>query len=87
VDTLPDILVLGGGGRQGDAWLTGVLAGIEDSSGLSFARCEYLVGTSAGAIVAARLACCRTGSRFRQQRSLHRSHTSGSESQRCQARC
>lgn len=56
MDTLPDILVLGGGGRQGDAWLTGVLAGLEDGSGLSFARCEYFVGTSAGAVAAARLA-------------------------------
>ena len=29
----PDILVLGGGGRQGDAWMTGVLAGLEDAHG------------------------------------------------------
>jgi NTE family protein len=56
MDTLPDILVLGGGGRQGDAWLTGVLAGLEDASCLSLARCEYFVGTSAGAVVASRLA-------------------------------
>jgi NTE family protein len=56
VDTLPDILVLGGGGRQADAWLTGVLAGLEDSSGFDLRLCEYFVGTSAGAVVAARLA-------------------------------
>jgi NTE family protein len=56
VATLPDILVLGGGGRQGDAWLTGVLAGIEDSGGFDLRSCDYFVGTSAGAVVAARLA-------------------------------
>jgi NTE family protein len=56
MDTLPDILVLGGGGRQADAWLTGLLAGLEDGSDLRLARCDYFVGTSAGALVAARLA-------------------------------
>jgi NTE family protein len=55
----PDILVLGGGGRQGDAWMTGLLAGLEDAHGISFADCDYLVGTSAGSIVAAKLACGR----------------------------
>ena len=57
--TLPDILVLGGGGRQGDSWMTGVLAGIEDAQGISFADCDYFVGTSAGAIVATKLAVGR----------------------------
>lgn len=52
----PDILILGGGGRQGDAWLTGVLAGLEDQRGFDLRRCDYFVGTSAGAMVAARLA-------------------------------
>ncbi|HWD84740.1 MAG TPA: patatin-like phospholipase family protein [Solirubrobacteraceae bacterium] len=52
----PDILVLGGGGVLGEAWLTGVLAGLEDGAGVDMRRCEYLVGTSAGSIVAARLA-------------------------------
>lgn len=56
MDTAPDILVLGGGGRQGDAWLTGVLAGLEDQRGFDLRRCDYFVGTSAGAMVAARLA-------------------------------
>ena len=55
----PDILVLGGGGRQGDAWMTGVLAGLEDAHGVSFADCDYFVGTSAGSIVAAKLASGR----------------------------
>lgn len=36
--------------------MTGVLAGLQDARGLDFARTEQLVGTSAGAIVAAVLA-------------------------------
>ena len=53
---LPDVLVLGAGGVVGEAWLTGVLAGIEDGAGVDLRRLEAYVGTSAGAIVAARLA-------------------------------
>lgn len=53
---LPDVLVLAAGGVVGEAWMTGVLAGIEEASGAEFRRVESLVGTSAGAIVAARLA-------------------------------
>jgi NTE family protein len=53
----PDILVLGGGGRQGDAWMTGLLAGLEDTHGYDLRECEYFVGTSAGAVLATRLAC------------------------------
>jgi NTE family protein len=52
----PDILVLGGGGVLGEAWLMGVLAGIEDATGFDMRSCEYFVGTSAGSIVAAHLA-------------------------------
>jgi NTE family protein len=52
----PDILVLGSGGVLGEAWMTGVLAGLEDGAGFDLRRCEYFVGTSAGAVVAARLA-------------------------------
>jgi NTE family protein len=59
VQERPDILVLGGGGRQGDAWMTGVLAGLEDSGGFDLRECDYFVGTSAGAIVAAKLASGR----------------------------
>lgn len=51
----PDILVLGAGGVLGEAWMTGVLAGIEDAAGIDFRRCEHFVGTSAGSIVAVRL--------------------------------
>jgi NTE family protein len=52
---LPDVLVLGGGGVLGEAWMMGVLGGIEDGAGLDLRGCEYFVGTSAGAIVAAHL--------------------------------
>jgi NTE family protein len=53
--TRPDILVLGGGGVLGEAWMTGVLAGIEDATAFDLRDCEYFVGTSAGSIVASRL--------------------------------
>ena len=60
MDQLPDVLVLGGGGVLGEAWMMGVLAGIEDGSGLDMRRCEYFVGTSAGSIVAAHLVAGRS---------------------------
>ncbi len=56
----PDVLVLGGGGLLGLEWMMGVLAGIEDMTGLDLRGCEYFVGTSAGSIVAARLASGRS---------------------------
>jgi NTE family protein len=52
----PDVLVLAGGGVIGEAWMSGVLAGIEDEAGTDLRGVEAFVGTSAGAIVAARLA-------------------------------
>jgi predicted acylesterase/phospholipase RssA len=52
---LPDVLVLGAGGAVGEAWMTGLLGGL----GLDFRECEYFVGTSAGAVVAATLAAGR----------------------------
>ncbi|MEA2298939.1 MAG: hypothetical protein QOF77_1875 [Solirubrobacteraceae bacterium] len=55
----PDVLVLGAGGTLGEAWMTGLLAGIEDATGLDLRETESFVGTSAGAIVAARLAAGR----------------------------
>lgn len=58
--SLPDVLVLGGGGVLGEAWMMGVLAGIEDAAELDTRRCEYFVGTSAGAIVAAHLVAGRS---------------------------
>ncbi len=51
----PDILVLGAGGTLGAAWMAGVLAGIAAETGIVFAACEQLVGTSAGAMLAADL--------------------------------
>src|SRR3954447_8513059 len=56
---LPDALVLGAGGTLGEAWLRGVLNGLEAEAGLDFRECEYLLGTSAGSIVAATLAAGR----------------------------
>jgi NTE family protein len=53
---LPDALVLGAGGTLGEAWLRGVLNGLEAGAKLDFRACEYLLGTSAGSIVAATLA-------------------------------
>jgi NTE family protein len=53
---LPEILVCGAGGTLGEAWMRGLLHGLEDGGGLDFCRCEHLVGTSAGSIVAAVLA-------------------------------
>jgi NTE family protein len=54
--TRPDVLVLGGGGVLGEAWMMGVLSGLEDAAGFDLRRCEHFVGTSAGSIIAARLA-------------------------------
>src|SRR5436309_3594394 len=56
----PDVLVLGGGGVLGEAWMMGVLAGLEDANGIDTRQAEYFVGTSAGAIVAAHLVAGRT---------------------------
>jgi NTE family protein len=56
----PDVLVLAGGGIVGEAWMSGVLAGIEDAAGVDLRRTEGFVGTSAGSIVAASLAAGRS---------------------------
>ena len=56
----PDVLVLGGGGVLGEAWMMGVLAGIEDGAGFDLRECESFVGTSAGAIVASHLVAGRS---------------------------
>jgi NTE family protein len=47
-------LVLGGGGVAGIAWMTGVLAGLADA-GRDVTGADLLVGTSAGAAVAAQV--------------------------------
>ena len=64
---LPDVLVLAAGGILGEAWMTGVLAGIEDATGADFRDVESFVGTSAGSIVAARLAAGQRPRRPRGQ--------------------
>jgi NTE family protein len=51
----PTVLVLGGGGLLGEAWMIGVLAGYEDATGADVRGCRRFVGTSAGSIVAASL--------------------------------
>ncbi len=51
----PDVLVLASGGTLGEAWMSGVLAGIEDATDHDFRTTESFVGTSAGSLVAAAL--------------------------------
>lgn len=51
----PDVLVLGAGGTIGAAWMAGVLAGAAAETGIDFTACEHIVGTSAGAMLAADL--------------------------------
>jgi NTE family protein len=55
----PDVLVLGAGGTVGEAWMTGVLAGIEEAAAIDLRACEHFIGTSAGSIVAASLVAGR----------------------------
>src|SRR5256885_714231 len=55
IAALPDTLVLGAGGTLGEAWMRGLLSGLSAASGLDFRDCEYVMGTSAGSIVAAPL--------------------------------
>jgi NTE family protein len=51
---MTEALVLGGGGVAGVAWITGLLAGLADA-GQDVTGADLLVGTSAGAVVAAQL--------------------------------
>jgi NTE family protein len=50
------VLVLGVGGVLGEAWMWGYLGGAQRATGEDFRRAKQLIGTSAGSIVAARLA-------------------------------
>ena len=52
---LRHVLVLASGGTLGEAWMSGILAGIEDATGDDFRATESVVGTSAGSLVAAAL--------------------------------
>ncbi|MBO0687644.1 MAG: patatin-like phospholipase family protein, partial [Candidatus Dormibacteraeota bacterium] len=46
-------IVLGGGGVRGAAWLMGALHGLVEETGWDPADADLLIGTSAGALVAA----------------------------------
>ncbi len=48
-------LVLGGGGPVGEAWESGIIAGLAEK-GIDLSGADLILGTSAGAIVGARLA-------------------------------
>jgi len=50
------VLVLGVGGILGEAWMWGYLGGAQQATGKDFRGARQLIGTSAGSIVAARLA-------------------------------
>jgi NTE family protein len=50
------VLVLGVGGILGEAWTWGYLGGAQHATGEDFRDAKQLIGTSAGSIVAARLA-------------------------------
>jgi NTE family protein len=52
----PEVLVLGAGGVLGEAWMGGLLAGLQEATGFDPRDCGHFVGTSAGSIVAAGLA-------------------------------
>jgi len=47
-------LVLGGGGSAGNAWLIGVIAGLDDA-GLDVTEADLIIGTSAGSTAAAQI--------------------------------
>lgn len=66
----PDVLVLASGGTLGEAWMSGVLAGIEDATGHDFRMTESLVGTAAGSLVAAALVAGQRPRRPRRQKVL-----------------
>ncbi len=51
----PDVIVLGGGGTLGEAWMSAVLAGLEGHGSFDAHACRGYLGTSAGSIVAASL--------------------------------
>lgn len=79
----PDVLVLGAGGLLGEAWMTGLLAGVEDVTGADLRECSGFTGTSAGAVIAASLAAGRelrrpwTAVRSRRPRDDDRQPASG----------
>ncbi len=78
----PDVLVLGGGGILGEAWMSAVLAGLDEGEGFDSRGCGQYLGTSAGSIVAASLATglepgARLG-RLPEQPAIAAEHQAGS---------
>ncbi len=53
-------MVLGGGGSVGAAYIVGALSGLVEASGLDLNAADVIIGTSAGAIIAADLRLGRT---------------------------
>jgi NTE family protein len=51
-----DVLVLGGGGVLGEAWMTAALAGVHEAGGPDARASGCFIGTSAGSVVGAGLA-------------------------------
>jgi NTE family protein len=49
----PDVLVLGAGGTIGAAWMSGVLAGLVEATGIDLLAIEHFLGTSAGSMLSA----------------------------------
>jgi NTE family protein len=58
-------LILGGGGPVGETWESGVIAGLAQK-GIDLSRADRIIGTSAGAIVGARLASGMTPDQLAQ---------------------
>ncbi|MBK8293364.1 MAG: patatin-like phospholipase family protein [Solirubrobacterales bacterium] len=52
----PDLLVLGSGGVLGDVWMTGLMVGLDRGETVDLQSAGGFVGTSAGSIVATRIA-------------------------------
>lgn len=64
-------LVLGGGGMLGAAWMVGALCALEEVHGVVPHKCDVLVGTSAGSVLASLLAAGVTPTELRDhQRGL-----------------
>jgi len=65
-ETYGNALVLGGGGPVAEAWESGIIAGLADR-GVYLSRMDRIIGTSAGAIVGARLAMGMTPEQLTHQ--------------------
>ena len=62
-ETKDRALILGGGGPVGEAWESGVISGLTEK-GIDLSRADLIIGTSAGAIVGARVASRMSRSDF-----------------------